>query len=296
MQFKTKVLALIVVLAFIFSFMAMGVFANEVGIVCVDALNVREQMSYESQILGVLYKDDRISVISAYDGWLQINFNDQIGYVSGKYVCLPGIYEGSADSGFVTASVLNVRLGSSYDSPKTGELIYGDIVKVIGSEGEFYMVDLGGKTAYVAKQYIELGSYTQLASRSASLRTERSSSGAKVVELAKQYLGVPYVYGGTSPNGFDCSGFTSYVYSKLGYNIARTAAGQANYGVKISKDELLPGDLVFFNTYGGISHVGIYAGSGQMIHSPYSGKTVSYASINSGYYASRFVTARRIVE
>ena len=120
--------------------------------------------------------------------------------------------------------------------------------------------------------------------------------GQKIVATAKNYLGVPYVWGGTSPSGFDCSGLVYYVFRQHGISLNRTAATQYQHGSYVSKANLQPGDLVFFqNTYkSGISHVGIYIGSGQFIHASSSqGVTVSYLS--NSYWSSHYYGARRIV-
>ena len=113
--------------------------------------------------------------------------------------------------------------------------------------------------------------------------------------LAKQNLGVPYKWGGTTPSGFDCSGFVYYVLNTLGIKASRTLTSMYAQGMEVSKSELQPGDIVFFkNTYkSGLSHVGIYVGGGQFIHSPHSGKVVSYADLNSDYYTSHYYGAVR---
>jgi cell wall-associated NlpC family hydrolase len=106
-----------------------------------------------------------------------------------------------------------------------------------------------------------------------------------------QYLGVPYVWGGASPSGFDCSGFVMYVFSQLGVSLPHSSYSQYGMGVPVSRDQLQPGDLVFFN---GLGHVGIYAGGGSFIHAPHTGDVVKVSSI-SGWYSSTYVGARRIV-
>ena len=118
-----------------------------------------------------------------------------------------------------------------------------------------------------------------------------------VLNLAYSKMGCPYVWGAEGPNSFDCSGFTSYVFrNAAGVSIPRTSSAQSGYGQTVSKSNLQAGDLVFFNTSGkGVSHVGIYVGGGNMIHAPSSGKTISVTSINSSYYSSRFVTAKRVL-
>lgn len=101
------------------------------------------------------------------------------------------------------------------------------------------------------------------------------------VDIAMQYLGVPYAWGGSSPSGFDCSGLVMYVYNQMGIGLPHSAAAQFSATTPVSYDEMAPGDLVFFG-YGGISHVGIYIGGGSMIHAPFEGEVVSVAPVSSG--------------
>lgn len=113
-----------------------------------------------------------------------------------------------------------------------------------------------------------------------------------VIGIAMQYLGVPYVWGGSSPSGFDCSGFVMYVFAQVGVQLPHHAASQFNYGVPVSRDQLQAGDLVFFD---GLGHNGIYMGGGQFIHSPHTGDVVKISSIHDSWYASRWVGGRRIL-
>ncbi|PKQ15461.1 MAG: hypothetical protein CVT67_09460 [Actinobacteria bacterium HGW-Actinobacteria-7] len=107
---------------------------------------------------------------------------------------------------------------------------------------------------------------------------------SEIVPYARHFLGVPYQWGGTSPSGFDCSGFTSYVYRHAaGVTIPRTSSAQSRYGQPVSRSDLQPGDLVFFGSP--VHHVGIYVGGGMMIHAPHTGAVVSYGSIGRGDYA-----------
>ncbi len=121
----------------------------------------------------------------------------------------------------------------------------------------------------------------------------RRADGQGIVSTAQKYLGTPYRYGGNSPAGFDCSGFTSYVYKKSGYRLPRATTGQ--YGKLNPVRAPKVGDLVFFRTSGKrISHVGIYVGDYQFIHAPSSGKTVSYADIRNSYWKPRYAGSRTI--
>jgi cell wall-associated NlpC family hydrolase len=110
------------------------------------------------------------------------------------------------------------------------------------------------------------------------------------VGIAMQYLGTPYVYGGASPSGFDCSGFIMYVYAQLGVSLPHNAAAQFGYGTPVDRSQLQPGDLVFFN---GLGHNGMYVGGGNFIHAPHTGDVVKISSL-SGWYDSTWVGARRL--
>jgi len=112
-----------------------------------------------------------------------------------------------------------------------------------------------------------------------------------IVRYARQFVGTPYSYGGSSPSGFDCSGFTRYVYAHFGIDLPHYSGGQFELGRSVSRDALRPGDLVFFD---GLGHVGIYVGGGRFIHAPHTGTHVSIESL-SGWYGSRYVGARRLV-
>jgi cell wall-associated NlpC family hydrolase len=111
-----------------------------------------------------------------------------------------------------------------------------------------------------------------------------------VVGIAMQYLGVPYVYGGASPSGFDCSGLIMYVFAQVGVSLPHNAAAQYGMGTPVDHSQLQPGDLVFFN---GLGHAGIYIGGGSFIHAPHTGDVVKISSL-SGWYSSTYVGARRL--
>jgi len=118
------------------------------------------------------------------------------------------------------------------------------------------------------------------------------NSRKNIIKTAERYIGVQYKNGGTSPSGFDCSGYVQYVYYKSGYELPRSSINQFRRGREIPLRYAKPGDLVFFNTSGkNISHVAIYMGGNRFIHAPSSGKRVSYASINNSYWKERFVSA-----
>lgn len=126
--------------------------------------------------------------------------------------------------------------------------------------------------------------------------TAVSSKASALISTAKSLMGIPYVWGGTTTSGFDCSGFTKYVFGKNGIALPRTAAEQYNVGTSVSKSNLRAGDLVFFTTYkAGASHLGIYLGDGTFIHSS-SSKGVTITSLSNSYYSSRYIGARRVIK
>ncbi len=113
-----------------------------------------------------------------------------------------------------------------------------------------------------------------------------------VVSIALQYLGTPYVWGGSSPaTGFDCSGFVAYVFAQVGISLPHHAASQYGYGIAVPREQLAPGDLVFFD---GLGHVGIYIGNGQFVHAPHTGDVVKISSLYDSWYAATYVGARRL--
>lgn len=121
-----------------------------------------------------------------------------------------------------------------------------------------------------------------------------SEKGQAIVDEAMKYLGVPYVWGGTTPSGFDCSGLVQYVCNSLGIDITRTTYTQINDGVAVTRSELSPGDLVFFADNGDVHHVGIYIGNDEFIHAPRTGDVVKISSLNESYYSQEYYGARRV--
>ncbi|MCK9479198.1 MAG: NlpC/P60 family protein [Firmicutes bacterium] len=203
----------------------------------------------------------------------------------------------SADTGLVRASGgLNLRTGMGTNYDILCVIPNGSLVEITGWDNGWYSAIYKGFDGFVSSQYITIRKETLSRSGGRLERTVRSQ-GEEIVEYAKQYLGYKYTYGGSSPStGFDCSGFTSYVYKQFGYAINRTAAGQTQNGIGVSWDELEAGDLLIFSnsqqTYG---HVGIYMGDGYFIHSVQTGTPVSITSLWGSNYGNRLKVARRII-
>ena len=199
-------------------------------------------------------------------------------------------YAAEGSYGIVTASVLNIRQGATTASAIVGQAANGTCLTVHWLEPGWARISYGGVEGYVSLDYLRVMS-GEMPSRGDAV----SSRGQAVVELAKQYLGTPYRYGGAAPGGFDCSGFVYYIYSQMGVTLNRVAADQMTNGTWVDKGNLQPGDIVgFTNSSGYINHVGIYAGNGMMIHSPQTGDVVKFESIVTGNYAGRLTCGRRI--
>ncbi|GMA60273.1 hypothetical protein GCM10025859_07130 [Alicyclobacillus fastidiosus] len=147
---------------------------------------------------------------------------------------------------------------------------------------------------HVGQRLVIKGGSATLGSRSGSPAADLTDAlGYQVAQYAEQFTGVPYAWGGTSPSGFDCSGFVQYVYAHFGTLLPRTSYSQYGTGTSVSESSLLPGDIVFFDTYGsGASHDGIYVGNGQFINA--ASVKVEIDSLSSDYWASHYIGARRL--
>ena len=194
------------------------------------------------------------------------------------------------------------RSGPSTSSQSLGKLPKNTKITITGEENDWYKVSYNRKEGYISKSLVTEGepptatsSRSQEEPRSATTTTTSASSN-NVVQVAESYIGSRYVSGGSSPSGFDCSGFTQYVYGKCGITLSRTSYTQATQGTVVNKSELQPGDLLLFHYYGSssIGHVGIYVGNGKFIHAANSNRGVVYDSIESGYYANNYAGARRL--
>lgn len=203
-------------------------------------------------------------------------------------------------TGTVSASVLNLRSDPGTSSKVIGSMTRGDKLSILESSGDWLKVKTSdGETGWAYSQYIALSKDSDDIT-SVKQSDKATDLSEQLVKFSKTLLGTEYVYGGTTPKGFDCSGFVQYVFKHFDISLERVAASQSTQGSRVSSQDLSAGDLVFFDTDGGhnsISHVGIYIGGGQFIHAASGSSTrkVIISDITSGYYANNFMKARRII-
>ena len=193
----------------------------------------------------------------------------------------------SGYSGKIYKHWCKLRTAKSKRSKTIKKLSVGTKVTVLSTSGSWRKIKVGNKTGYALKKYV------YISTNAPKLTGSTYNKGRTVASFAQRFVGNPYVWGGTTPSGFDCSGLVQYVYGQIGVNISRTTYTQVNEGRYVSRDELLAGDLVFFGDSSSPHHVGMYIGDGMMIHAPQTGDVVKIASLSA---RSDYATARRIVE
>ena len=283
-----KVLFLSVLTAMLLAATALAAdIATGAGCTTGSSLRLRAEPSTSASVVTTLDKSVAVAILDdSVDGWYKIAYNGSTGYVSADYLNVDqdNIF---TTYGRVNSDGVNVRSDASTDSSVLATIEEDAIVTVNGLVDGWYDVTCEyGTEGYIRSDFLDL--------------TESSSSNSDIAATAKQYLGTGYVYGGASPRGFDCSGFTMYVYSQHGYSLPHSATSQwqSGLGTRVySISELQPGDLVFFNSGNSskrATHVGIYTGNGQFVHASTSTTGVIISDLNSSYYSSTYVGACRL--
>lgn len=199
--------------------------------------------------------------------------------------------ESIAEQSYIQASTVNLRSAPSTSATIITVLSKGQPCEILEQQNDWVYIKLTNDTyGWVAAQYISLTPIPSIDGLELPLNE-------KIIRYAQSLLKTKYRYGGISPSGFDCSGFTRYVYAQFGYNLPHKASEQMQYGQVIEKASLKKGDLVFFKTMGSktINHVGIYIGDNNFIHASSGAGHVKISPLNSGYYYPRYQGARRIL-
>ena len=296
-----------------------------IGFVTASSLILRAGPSTDSAVLGSAPRNDVVVIVSKHGQWYKVIHNLKEGYMHGDYLKIQNPGHSELGYGKITGYGVNLRSGPSTDHKVVTTGTKGNTAYILGLENGWYRVIFGSNICYIRSDFLALTQYPYENSASPnsplfyrggkSTGTEPSAealygsgsnngndsatvkiSGQQVVDFAKKFLGTPYKWAGTTPAGFDCSGFVYYVFNSLGYKMPRMIEDMNKQGTYVSKANLKPGDIVIFqNTYAsGLSHVGIYVGDGKFIHSPNSRSVVSYADLNSTYYTNHYYGARRI--
>lgn len=261
---------------------------TNLGIANVESgnLNIRENPSTDAKLVGKLPKDAACEILSSKDGWAKISSGEVEGYVNTDFL-LTGpdavlkAREVVATVATVTTGGVNVRDDAGLGSRILTQVPEGEELEFIETVDDWVKISIDGEEAYISKEYVKVETKLSTAITMSELLYGQGVSDVRVdlVEYAKQFVGNPYVWGGTSlTKGADCSGFVLSVFKKYGITLSHSSRAQANEGKKIKSADLQPGDLVFYaNSSGTINHVAIYIGGGQVIHasSPKSGIKIS---------------------
>ena len=305
MKTAKKLIAIIIIIstaasALTFSAAADAPLAYGAATVNTPILNLRAGPSTDTEILARLTEGEIVVVLEQTSSeWYKVNYHGTLGYVSAPLLRDVLIAENFNARGRVTGDVVNLRERPNVDSEVMGQYFRSTEMTVIGINTGWYKVQHDGKTGYVRSDYMEIIAGQRAASASSSSSPPANLTlGQQIANFALTFLGSTYVYGGASPSGFDCSGLSSYVYRHFGYTITRNASGQyRDNGVRVDKQNLAPGDLVFFSSNGGasVTHVGIYIGDNEFVHASRTGIGVIISRLDSSYYINVWYGAKRII-
>ncbi len=293
---------------------ASGQLATHIGFVTATSLRLRSTPGTDSATLDYAYNGEVIVVLDKAGEWYYVNYNLQTGYMHSRYLSVLARENAELGYGRVTGAKVNIRSGPGTGYRSLAQANIDDSAYIIGLNDGWYKIIFGELIGYIRSDYLALteipyenrdsqkeplffvgGKSIGVTPSAEALKAPAATTADQIISTAKQYLGVPYLWGGTTPNGFDCSGFVQYVFAKHGISLPRTSKQQYGVGTAVSKSQLQKGDLVFFDTSGsGVSHVGIYAGDDLFIHASTS-KGVIFSSLDNTYWAPRYLGARRVL-
>lgn len=255
---------------------------EKVGTIKGENVNIRKGPGLTYDVLKKLNKGAKISIIQMSGSWYKVKTSEGIiGWVSSSYILI------NSDNNAGVTDKKSEAEPKNTDKKTEEEPKDKDKNSDFESKGPDKKSDSESKDSDKNPQF--------------EPEAQSKPSVSEIIEYAKSFVGVKYTYGGTSPaTGFDCSGFTKYVFDKFGIKLNRISSEQATQGIEVAKNDLMPGDLVFSATNGvnnDITHVGIYIGEGLFINAQSSSSTgqITIADINSSYWQRTYVTARRVL-
>lgn len=285
---RRKILSTAIVTALMCAVMISSVSAACDGgaVINADSVNFRASASTDSAVKAVTTSGTPVVLQSKVnDDWYRVIYNGTAGYIASQYLNTAQTLDASFGTAYINGTGVRLRSGASTTSSILGTYDVGVAVSVTGVNGSWYKVVLNGVAGYVSSDYVSFAKPDAAA----------PSLGQQIADTASEYVGYRYVYGGSSPSGFDCSGLVKYVYGLYGYTLDRTAAQQSKNGVSVERADIQPGDIICFNNGGYIGHVGIYVGEGNFVHASGTGVGVITTNLDSSSYNNRVAAIRRIV-
>jgi uncharacterized protein YgiM (DUF1202 family) len=270
---------------------------TNVGIVQVDGnLNIRKEANENGEIIGKIKNGGAVEVLDTVDGWVHVSSGKVEGYVSADYVVTGQEAVALANEyvswvATVTGDGLRIRQEPNTESPVIINVSSGEKLDVVEDMGDWIKVAIDGDEGYVSAEYVTTAWELEHAMTLEEINFGAGVNGtrASLCQFAIQFVGNPYVWGGTSlTKGADCSGFVLSVFANYGIYLPHSSRAQANCGTKISASEAQPGDLFFYGS-GSISHVAIYIGNGQIVHAS---NRRTGIKISSAYYRNPLKVVR----
>lgn len=293
---------------------AAGSLKTGIAFINANSLRLRSGASTNSSTLAYGAKGEVVVLLGKTGDWYRVSYNLKEGYMHSSYLKASTKENAELGYGKVNGSGVNVRSGPGTGYASLTKAAKNEKVYIIGINNQWFKVICGDVIGYIRSDYVDLtevpyenrasvnkplfyvgGKSTGVTPSAAALKGTVATAD-KIVATAKKYIGVPYLWGGITPSGFDCSGYVQYVFNIHGISLPRTTTLQYGAGSYVSKGSLKVGDLVFFSTGSNwaVSHVGIYVGDNQFIHASTS-KGVVISSLGNSYWSARYYGARRVL-
>ena len=310
MKKASRFLSILIIITIVTSLLTISAGANGTlayGAATADTqgLRVRSGPGLTHSVVTHLSEGDIVVILERTNSeWYKVNFHGSVGYVSAPLLRDVLTAENFNAQGKITGDRVNIRTKPNTSSDVLASYSQGTVMTVIGINNGWYKVRHDGYTGYIRSDLMEIiGGYRAASASSRPVLASPAPAanltlGQQIVEFALGFIGTRYLYGGSSPSGFDCSGFVTYVYKNFGMSVTRNASGQyRDNGVHISKTDLAPGDLVFFSSNGGssVTHVGIFIGDEEFVHASRSGIGVVISRLDSAYYLRVWYGAKRVI-
>jgi len=301
----TILIAVIITTLLPFRVTASGTIAWGAADISGSDIRVRSGPGLTYEILTHVTTGDTVVIVERTNSeWYKINFHGTVGYISVPLLSRVRDAANFNAAGSVSGSGVNMRTEPNTTSSVIDSYNSGTAMQIIGINKGWYKVQYGGNTGYIRSDLMTILTKGEAAASNLSTTGSVSSApaanrtlGQQIADFGVSLKGIPYVWAGNTTAGFDCSGFVTYVLKNFGITVTRQSAGMyRDNGVSINKSDLLPGDLVFFSRNGStVSHVGIYIGNGQYVHSTSSGRVgVIVSSMNTTWASSTYFGAKRV--